>query len=196
MKKLSLGWKQWTKNDIIYSIIVPVVVILLIVLVSQLQNLIGGGGFGAISGITMELEELLVLTVIPLLLGLAWNQWAGGASGFIMGSLYALYWADSFSFGGAFGGSSILLGYVLSPILTGYMAGAMNKKSDNFRRMLIVGIVSTTIGGILLFGIFQLSPINVITGIDGFLLTVLARTACGAIVPIFAKVFSWYGVGA
>ena len=194
---MSLGWKQWTKNDIIYGIIAPVVVILLIVLVSQLQNLIGGGGFGAITGIVMELEELLVLAVIPLLLGLAWNQWAGGASGFIMGSLYALYWADSFSFGGgAFGGNSILLGYVLSPILIGYMAGAMNKKSDNFRRMLIVGIVSTTIGGIMLFGIFHLSPINVVTGVDGFLLTVLARTACGAIVPIFAKVFSWYGLGA
>ncbi|MFZ7137454.1 MAG: hypothetical protein ACOWW1_03415 [archaeon] len=194
---MSLGWKQWTKNDILYGIVAPVVVILLIVLVSQLQNLIGGGGFGAITGIVMQLEELLVLAVIPLLLGLAWNQWAGGASGFIMGSLYALYWADSFSFGGgAFGGNSILLGYVLSPILIGYMAGAMNKKSDNFRRMLIVGIVSTTIGGIMLFGIFHLSPINVVTGVDGFLLTVLTRTACGTIVPIFAKVFSWYGVGA
>ena len=192
---MSLGWKQWTKNDILYGVIVPVVVILLIVLVSQLQNLIGGGGFGAITGIVMQLEELLVLAVIPLLLGLAWNQWAGGASGFIMGSLYALYWADSFSFGGgAFGGNSILLGYVLSPILIGYMAGAMNKKSDNFRRMLIVGIVSTTIGGIMLFGIFHLSPINVVTGVDGFILTVLTRTACGAIVPIFAKVFSWYGI--
>ncbi len=176
--------------------VVPVVVILLIVLVSQLQNLIGGGGFGAITGIVMQLEELLVLAVIPLLLGLAWNQWAGGASGFIMGSLYALYWADSFSFGGGvFGGNSILLGYVLSPILIGYMAGAMNKKSDNFRRMLLVGIGSTTIGGIMLFGIFHLSPINVVTGVDGFILTVLTRTACGAIVPIFAKVFSWYGVG-
>ncbi len=78
--------------------VVPVLVILLIVLVSQLQNLIGGRGFGAITGIVVQLEELLVLVVIPLLLGLTWNQWAGGASGFVMGSLYALYWADSFSF--------------------------------------------------------------------------------------------------
>jgi len=192
---LSLGWKQWTRSDILYGVVVPIVVILLIVLVSQLDNLIGGGGFGVITGIVMQFEELLVIVAIPLLLGLAWNQWAGGASGFIMGSIYALYWADIYSFGGtAFGANTVLLGYVLSPILIGYMAGSMNKKSDNFRRMLVSGIVSTTIGGIILFGIFHLAPINVVTGIDGFLLTVLTRTACGAIIPIFAKVFMWYGI--
>ena len=192
---MSLGWKQWTRSDILYGIVAPVVVILLIVLFSQLDSLIGGGGFGVITGITMQLEELLLITVIPLLLGLTWNQWAGGASGFIMGSIYALYWANSYSFGGAaFGANTVLLGYVLSPILIGYMAGSMNKKSDNFKRMLVSGITATTVGGIILFGIFHLAPINVVTGVDGFLLTVLTRTACGAIIPIFAKVFMWYGI--
>jgi hypothetical protein len=80
----------------------------------------------------------------------------------------------------------------MSSILIGYMAGAMNKRSDNFRRMLLVGIFATTIAGILLFGIFLLSPVNVVTGIDGFLLSVLTRTATGAIVPIIAKFFMWY----
>ena len=136
-----------------------------------------------------------MIVAIPLLLGLVWNKWAGGASGFIMGSFYALYWADSYRspFSGAsFGANTVLLGYVLSSMLIGYMAGAMNKRSDNFLRMMITGIFTTTIGGILLFGIFQLSPVNVVTGIDGFLLTVLTRTACGAIIPIIAKVFMWY----
>ena len=143
----------------------------------------------------MQIEELLLIVAIPLLLGLVWNKWAGGASGFIMGSFYALYWADSYRspFSGAsFGANTVLLGYVLSSMLIGYMAGAMNKRSDNFLRMMITGIFTTTIGGILLFGIFQLSPVNVVTGIDGFLLTVLTRTACGAIIPIIAKVFMWY----
>jgi hypothetical protein len=31
-----------------------------------------------------------------------------------------------------------------------------------------------------------------VTGIYGFLVTVLTRTATGAIVPIIAKVFMWY----
>jgi hypothetical protein len=191
---MSLGWKEWNRSDIIYGVIVPLVVVLLIVGISQLDRLIGGG-FNIVTGITMELEELLVIAAIPLLLGLAWNKWAGGASGFIMGSLYALYWADSYRspfLGASFGANTILLGYILSSMLIGYMAGAMNKRSDNFRRMLLVGTFTTTVAGILLFGIFQLSPVNVVTGIDGFLLTVLTRTATGAIVPIIAKVFMWY----
>jgi len=191
---MSLGWKEWSRSDVIYGAIVPIVVVLLIVAVSQLDRLIGGG-FNVVTGITMELEELLLIAAIPLLLGLIWNKWAGGASGFIMGSFYALYWADSYRspFSGAsFGANTILLGYVLSSMLIGYMAGAMNKRSDNFRRMLLVGTFTTTIAGILLFGILQLSPVNVVTGIDGFLLTALTRTATGAIVPIIAKVFMWY----
>ncbi|MEJ2271618.1 MAG: hypothetical protein P8X91_03875 [Candidatus Bathyarchaeota archaeon] len=191
---MSLGWKEWNRSDIIYGVFAPIVVVLIIVGVSQLDRLIGGG-FNAVTGIIMQLEELLVIVAIPLLLGLIWNKWAGGASGFIMGTFYALYWADSYRspFSGAtFGANTILLGYILSSILIGYMAGAMNKRSDNFKRMLLVGAFSTTIAGILLFGIFQISPVNVVTGIDGFLLTVLTRTATGALIPIIAKVFMWY----
>jgi len=197
---LGLDWKQWSRKDIIYGVVAPVLVVLLIVGVSQLSRLFGGGfeGLsGAVFGITMELEELLVIAVVPLVLGLVWNQWAGGASGFLMGSIYALYWADSYHSpmaGNVAGAGTVLLAYILSAMLIGYMAGALNKHSENFRRMLIAGVTAATIGGILLFAIFQLSPANVITGIDGLLLTVLSRTACGLIVPVIAKVFMWYGV--
>ena len=197
---MGLDWKQWSRSDIIYGIIAPVLVVLLIVGISQLSSLFGGGfqGIGGmVFGITMELEELTVIVAVPLILGLVWNQWAGGASGFLMGSIYALYWADSYHspMGGNFAGSgTVLLAYILSAMLIGYMAGAMNKRSENFRRMLISGVTAGTIGGILLFGVFQLSPANVVTGIDGLLLTVLARTACGLVLPVIAKLFMWYGV--
>jgi hypothetical protein len=197
---MGLNWKQWSRSDILYGVVAPVLVVLLIVGISQLGRLIGGGfeGVGGVVfGITMELEELTVIVVVPLILGLVWNQWAGGASGFIMGSIYALYWADSYHspMGGNFAGSgTVLLAYILSAMLIGYMAGALNKRSENFRRMLIAGVTAGTIGGILLFAVFQLSPANVVTGIDGLLLTVLARTACGLIIPVIAKVFMWYGV--
>ena len=195
---MNIGWREWSRSDVIYGIVAPVFVVLLIVLVSKLDSFFGGG-FNAITGITMQIQELLVIVAVPLMLGLVWNKWAGGASGFIMGSVYALYWADSYRSpfsGGAYGSNTVLLGYLLSSILIGYMAGALNKRSDNFLRMIITGIIATTIGGILLFGIFQLSPVNVVTGVDGFLLTVLTRTACGAIMPVIAKVFMWYGVNA
>ena len=197
---MGLDWKQWSRKDIIYGIVAPVLVVLLIVGVSQLSRLLGGGfeGLsGVVFGITMELEELLVIAAVPLTLGLVWNQWAGGASGFLMGSIYALYWSDSYHSpmaGNFTGAGTVLLAYILSAMLIGYMAGALNKRSENFRRMLIAGVTAATIGGILLFAIFQLSPANVITGIDGLLLTVLSRTACGLIIPVIAKVFMWYGV--
>ena len=188
---MGLNWKEWNRNDIIYGIIIPVIVVLLIVGLSKLSSLFGGG-FGIVTGITMELEELVVIAGVPLVLGLVWNRWAGGASGFLLGSIYALYMANRFN--GIHGSGTVLIAYILSAMLIGYMAGALNKRSENFIRLLISGVAAATIGGILLFGVFQLSSANVVTGIDGFLLTVLTRTACGAVVAIIAKVFMWYGM--
>lgn len=192
---MSSGWKTWARSDIVYGIIVPLLVVLLIVGISQLGRLVGGGfeGIGGIvMGITMELQELLLIVVIPLTLGLVWNKWAGGASGFLMGGFYALYWRDTMR--SLQGSGTVLLSYLLSAMLIGYMVGALNKGSEDFRRMLISGVVAATIGGILLFGVFQLSPTNVVTGWIGFFLTVLPRSACGAIVAAIAKVFMWYGI--
>ena len=142
---MGLDWKQWSRSDILYGVVAPVLVVLLIVGISQLGRLIGGGfeGVGGVVfGITMELEELLVIAAVPLTLGLVWNQWAGGASGFLMGSIYALYWSDSYHSpmaGNFTGAGTVLLAYILSAMLIGYMAGALNKRSENFRRMLIAG---------------------------------------------------------
>ena len=189
---LDLDWKEWNRNDVIYGVVAPVIVVLLIVAISKLGSLFGSG-FGIVTGITMELQEMVVIVAVPLMLGLVWNRWAGGASGFLLGSIYALYWADNFhSYRGS---GTVLLAYVLSAMLIGYMVGALNKRSENFIKMIISGVAAATIGGVLLFGVFQLSSANVVTGVDGFLLTVLSRTACGAIIPIIAKVFMWYGIG-
>jgi hypothetical protein len=188
---MALGWKDWNKNDFLYGIIAPLSIVLLIVGFSQLGRLFGGG-FSVVTGIIMELQELLVIVVIPLLLGLVWNRWAGGASGFLMGGFYAFYWADRM--GSMRGAGTILLAYLISAMLIGYMAGALNKKSQNFKRMVISAVIATTFGGLVLFGVFQLSTGNVVTGIDGFLLTVLPRAATGAIIPIIAKLFIWYGI--
>ena len=192
---MNLGWKEWNRSDIIYGIVAPVLVVLVIVLFSQLSNLLGGG-FNIATGIVMELQELVVIVAVPLMLGLVWNKWAGGASGFLMGSLYALYWADSYRSpfaGNVRGAGTVLLSYILSAMLIGYMAGALNRRSENLRRMIISGVIATTIGGVMLFGVFQLSPANVVTGLDGFLLTILPRIASGVIMTVIAKVFMWYG---
>ncbi|HEX9862452.1 MAG TPA: hypothetical protein VGB11_04115 [Candidatus Bathyarchaeia archaeon] len=199
---VGLGWKDWSRSDIIYGIVVPIIVVLVIVGLSQLSSLFDMRSFGIVTGIISEIEEIVIIVGIPLLLGLVWNRWAGGASGFLLGSIYAMWWYVKYSpraGAGAFSGMQLgglgptILGWVLSAMLIGYMAGALNKRSENFRRMLIAGVVATTVGGLLLFGLFQLSSSNVITGVEGFLLTVLTRTAAGVIIPIIAKVFMWYG---
>jgi len=193
---MGLDWKHWSRNDIIYSFIAPILVVLLIVAISQLGRLLDNG-FGVFTGLTMELQEIVVIVAVSLTLGLVWNRWAGGASGFLLGSIYALYWADSYHSPVAEniqGSGTVLLAYILSAMLIGYMGGALNKRSEDFRRMLISGLTAGTVGGVMLFLIFQLSPANVVTGISGLLLTVLARTACGLIVPVIAKLFMWYGV--
>jgi hypothetical protein len=189
---MSLDWKKWTKNDIIFGIILPVIAVFVIVLISKLPSLFGGG-FGIVTGLTMEIAELVVIVGVPLALGLLWNQWAGGSSGFLMGTFYALYWANSFR--GISGSGTVLLAYIVSPMLIGYMAGALNKRSDNFKRILISALIAATIGGIVMFSVFQMSRANVVTGVTGFALTVLARMLAAVLTAVVVKVFFWYGMG-
>ena len=204
---MGLGWKEWGRSDIIYGIIVPLIVVLAIVGLSLVSSsLMSSGGMsgssGIVIGIISEIEELVITVAVPLLLGLVWNRWAGGVSGFLMGSVWSIWYAVKYGlYTGAFrGGGGInlgptLLGWVLSAMLIGYMAGALNKHSENFRRMLIVGIGTTAVGGFFLLGMFQLSPSNVVPfDFSGFAINVATRIAAGAIVAIIAKVFMWYGV--
>ena len=205
---MSIGWKEWNRSDIKYGIIVPIVVVLVIAglsLVSSFLMRSGGmsGSSGIIIGIISEIEELAITVAVPLLLGLVWNRWAGGASGFLMGTVWSMWYAvkyglytGSFRGGGGINLGPTLLGWVLSAMLIGYMAGALNKRSDNFRRMLIVGMATTAIGGFFLLAMFQLSPSNVVPfDFYGFAINVATRIATGAIIPVIAKVFMWYGVG-
>lgn len=185
--------KTWTKNDLIFGVILPTIVVFVIVLISKIPSLIGGES-GLAIGLTMEILELVVIVGVPLALGLLWNQWAGGASGFLMGTFYALYWQTAFQ--GIPGSGTVLLAYILSPMLIGYMAGALNHRSDNFKHILISSVVATTIGGFVLFGIFQMSTANVVTGWDGLALTVLARIIAALLTAVVVKIFFWYGMGA
>lgn len=195
---MALSWKDWKLNDILYGIAVPVIVVLVIIGLSQVGSIFERGSYGIITGIVSEIEEMVILVGVPLLLGLVWNRWAGGASGFLLGSIYAMWWAVKFGMfsGGRFlmGFGPTVLGYVLSAMLIGYMAGALNQRSDDFKRLLISSVVATAVGGLLLFGVFHMSSMNVVTGVDGFLLTVLTRIASGVIIAVVAKVFMWYGV--
>ena len=77
-------------------------------------------------------------------MGTAWSMWFAVKYGLS---------SRCFRGGGAINLGPTLLGWILSATLMGYRAGAFNKHSQDFRRMLIVGIVTTAIGGFFLLGI-------------------------------------------
>ncbi len=207
---MGLNWKEWNRSDVLYAIIFPLVVVLVIAGLSVLSSyLMSSGGMsgssGLIIGVISEIEEIVITVAIPLLLGLVWNRWAGGTSGFMLGTLwsmwyavkYGLYTGSTFRAAGGIHLGPTLLGWVLSAMLIGYMAGALNKGSENFRRMLIAAVISTTVGGFFLLGMFQLSPSNVVPfELTSIAITVLTRVAAGVIIAVIAKVFFWYGMGA
>ena len=78
--------------DIFYGIIIPLILVLLIFFLAIYVNVSGTHhilGATNVIGIilTSGFAQMIVLG-IPLVLGLLWNKWAGGAAGFIMGGMY------------------------------------------------------------------------------------------------------------
>ena len=205
--------------DILYGIIVPLVVALLIFVLAIFVNVSGSyhvlGSSNTIAVIlTTGFAQMIVLGV-PLVLGLLWNKWAGGAAGFIMGSIYYVASAGLFtsyytSAGGYnFFGDISMLAYIVMGILIGYMAGALNNGSTNFKRMLGAGFTAAIITAVIqtyLNYTIALKPARDMAvglwkntslgpaGVYGFVLSFVPSIALGIIVPIIAKVMTWYGL--
>jgi hypothetical protein len=192
---MSEGLKDLTIKDILYGVIVPFIVGLVIIAFPlgerTLQNI-----YPAFVGIfVFGLQEVIMIVAVPMMLGLLWNKWAGGASGFLLGSIYALWYAIyGIRAGSRWTGDISLLGYLLSGMLIGYMAGALNQRSHAFSRLLFSGLTAGIVGGLFLFLTEQLSSLHMVTGAYGFFITITPRVVFGIIIPAFAKLFIRYGV--
>ena len=88
-----------------------------------------------------------------------WNKWAGGAAGFIMGTLYYVAFAGyniQYSLinyqvnTNLYADPSFIGDYIVGGILIGYMAGSLNEKSMRIKRMLAAAMTA-----VLAVGIFQ-----------------------------------------
>lgn len=187
---MELSWKEWKLNDIIWGIIIPLLIALLVmafpaVLGPALHN----------ANPTLEqifvggLEEAILIVAFPMMLGLLWNQWAGGAAGFLLGSIYSLATFQMYGLSGS--NQYFLLGYVMSGMLIGYMAGALNKGSFSFRRMAIAGVLSAVIGGLFLYVTFLLpgQPINMAAPDYAYslFLVIVPRIIYGILIPFIAS---------
>jgi len=104
--------------------------------------------------LTVGIAEGLLSCGIPIFLGLAWNRWAGGASGFLLSVLFVV--GMGVYYGADFVPGMDWLGVIVSGMLVGYIAGALMESSrmrgnTGFKSMLkwsivaaIVAIVFTT----------------------------------------------------
>ncbi len=234
-------------SDIFGGIVIPIILVILIFVLAVYVN-IGGEyhvlGEGNVIGVilTSGFAQMIVLGV-PLVLGLLWNKWAGGAAGFIMGGIY--YVANAGQYNGLYAaytqnalsipisadtlagisngtitalsgvaapmppvynffGDISMLFYLVNAIIIGYMAGALNNGSTNFKRMLGAGLTAALITAVIQAYMnynISLAPARGMaqqswaTDIgSALLINFVPSIALGVIVPILAKVMTWYGL--
>ena len=184
--KTAHNWNEWKFKDLVFGVIVPTVVAFLIVDIAMSSSV-------AAIALKYILLEAIVVVAVPMLIGLVWNQWAGGASGFLMGSLYALYFADQV-YASQGSGDISLLGNLVSAMLIGYVAGALNKRSNSYKRMLIAGVTAGIMGSLIVVFTSNFSSILGPATIEGAFLAFLSRILTGVLVPLVGRAFLRHGV--
>ena len=143
----------------------------------------------------------MVVLGVPLFLGLNWSKWAGGAAGFVTGTLYYIAYAgyniqySIINYGSSlnlYADPSFIGDYIVGGILIGYIAGALNNKSFSFKRKLGASLTAALTVGIFTFILnYTVSFAKWMTQADpGFALftTMLPMIILGIIVPIISRI--------
>ncbi len=222
--------------DILYGLIVPLIIgIVIILFPAVLQPVLDqvfppsnmltndpGSPYAFITVILTHGFSSMVILAIPLILGLTWNKWAGGAAGFLMGTLYYVAFAGyntSYSIDIAkqfysatndpnvfiqslppnlYADPSFIGNWIVGGILIGYIAGGLSGGSMSFKRMLFAGLTASITVAVLQFvlNITVASGAWMAQGNLGFALftVMLPGVLLGIIGPVIAKVMSWYGL--
>ncbi len=212
--------EKFKVKDLLDGIIIPMILVLLIAVLAIYVNVTGafhvlGNGNDIGSTVAVILTQgfaQMIVSGIPLAVGLLWNKWAGGAAGFIMGGMF--YVASAGQYNGVYAaagvttynfyGDTSMLFYLVNAVILGYMAGALNNKSTNFKRMLGAGLTAAIITQVIQVFMnynFSLAPAKQMAqGIwadnlpYAFLINFVPTIALGVIVPIISKVMTWYGI--
>lgn len=220
--------------DIFGGMVIPTILILLIFVLAIYVNpggqyhVLGTQGFIATLGVifTQGFAQMIVLGV-PLILGLLWNKWAGGAAGFIMGGMYYVATAGLYNgyyasvaatnpgYSVNFYGDISQLFWLVNAVIIGYMAGSLANGSTTIKRLIGAGLTSSIFvavvqtvmnytvsldfkpeGGVM--GVY--SPRGMAQGswvadpVNAVVINFLPAILLGIIVPILAKVMTWYGL--
>lgn len=213
--------EKFKLSDILYGLVVPIIVAIVIVIFPAVlrpaldswfppPNVATGDPGSPYAFITVIFTQGLAMMVmfgVPLILGLIWNKWAGGATGFITGTLFYLAYAgyniaysvEQFGMSqNLYRDPSFIGNYIVGGILIGYITGALNNKSYKFKRMLGAGLTAAITVGVFQFILNYTVAFGAwMTQSDpGYALftTMLPMIILGIIAPIIAKVFTWYGI--
>ena len=195
-------------KDILYGLVVPVIVAILIMLFPTVIGPAATSAFGADNPLPQILTHgfaMMAMFAIPIILGLIWNKWAGGAAGFLLGTLYYVSYAGYYTAlinylpdYNMYRDPSFIGGYIVGGILIGYIAGALNNKSYSFKRMLGAGLTASITVGVLQFVLnYTVAFGAYMTQSDplyALFITMLPMIILGIIGPIVAKVMMWYGI--
>ena len=206
-------------TDILFGVGIPLILVLLIFVLAVYVNPSGqyhvlgaAGTTGTIAVILSQGFLQMIVLGVPLVLGLLWNKWAGGAAGFIMGGLYyvaaagqynGLYAASGVTTYNFFGDVSMIF-YCVNAIIIGYIAGSLANGSTNFKRFIGAGltaaIVTAVIQAYLNYTVSLAPARGMAQGLwatdlgQAILINFVPSIALGVIVPILAKVMTWYGL--
>ena len=210
-------------SDILYGFVVPLIIGIVIVLFpavlrpaldtwfppADMMTGDPGSSYQFLTVIFTHGFAMMVCLGIPLVVGLLWNKWAGGATGFITGTLYYLasagynimYSIQQFGIEYAYNlyaDPSFIGDYIVGGILIGYIAGALVNKSLSFKRMLGASLTATIAVGVFSFILnYTVSFAAWMTQGDpgyAFFYTMLPMVILGVLAPILAKVMTWYGL--
>jgi len=206
-------------GNVLNGIIIPIILVVLIYVLAVYVNpsgtyhVLGEADIGGTVAVilTQGFAQMIVLGV-PLVLGLLWNKWAGGAAGFIMGGMY--YVAAAGQYNGLYSSMGVtqynffgdisMLFYLVNAVIIGYMAGALTNGSTNFKRMLGAGLtaalVTAVIQAFMNYNVSLEPARGMAQGLwtldigQALLINFVPSIALGVIVPILAKVMTWYGL--
>jgi hypothetical protein len=206
--------EKLTLNGILWGLVIPLIIGIVIVLFpavlrpaldswfppATMENP-NGSPYAFLTVIFTHGFALMVVLGVPLFLGLNWSKVAGGAAGFVTGTLYYLAFAgyniqySIINYGSSpnlYADPSFIGAYIVGGILIGYIAGALNNKSFSFKRKLGASLTAALTVGVFTFILnYTVSFAAWMTQADpGFALftALLPMIILGIIVPIVAKI--------
>jgi hypothetical protein len=194
--------EKLTLNGILWGLVIPLIIGIVIVLFPAVLRPALDSWFPAATSpyafLTVIFTHgfaLMVVMGVPLFLGLNWSKWAGGAAGFITGTLYYLAYSGYFTASttvNMYRDPSFIGDYIVCAVLIGYIAGALNNKSFSFKRKLGAGLTAAITVGIFTFILNYTVSFGawMTQGNPGFALftALLPMIILGIIVPIIAKI--------